>query len=73
MDRRILCDSLIKWVQKRDFIFNQLIVFCFISKIKTLNLNQTINGAGDLTDGVIIALCLKNMLVLKKEKKFIMR
>ncbi|UJR36076.1 hypothetical protein I4U23_028812 [Adineta vaga] len=42
MDRRILCDSLIKWM-------------------KTLNLNRTINGAGDLSDGVSIAMCLKNI------------
>ncbi|CAF1045032.1 unnamed protein product [Adineta ricciae] len=42
MDRRILCDSLIKWM-------------------KTLNLNRTINGAVDLSDGVSIGLCLKNI------------
>ncbi|CAF1007732.1 unnamed protein product [Adineta steineri] len=42
MDRRVLCDSLIKWM-------------------KTLNLNRTINGAGDLSDGVLIGLCLKNI------------
>ncbi|CAF1013191.1 unnamed protein product [Adineta steineri] len=42
MDRRILCDSLIKWM-------------------KTFDLNRTINGAGDLSDGVLIAMCLKNI------------
>jgi hypothetical protein len=33
--------------------------------MKTLNLNRTINGAGDLSDGLIIAICLKNMFVKK--------
>ncbi|CAF1239065.1 unnamed protein product [Rotaria sp. Silwood1] len=42
MDRRILCDSLIKWM-------------------KTFDLNRPINGVGDLSDGVLIAMCLKNI------------
>jgi hypothetical protein len=31
--------------------------------MKTLNLNRTINSAGDLSDGVLIGLSLKNMFV----------
>ncbi|UJR10007.1 hypothetical protein I4U23_014230 [Adineta vaga] len=42
MDRRILCDSLLKWM-------------------RTFDLNRTINGAGDLSDGVLIAMCLKHI------------
>ncbi|CAF2691665.1 unnamed protein product [Rotaria sp. Silwood2] len=42
MDRRVLCDSLIKWM-------------------KTFDLNRPINGVGDLSDGVLIAMCLKNI------------
>ena len=33
--------------------------------MKTLNLNQTIHGAGDLSDGVIIGIYLKDMCVFK--------
>jgi hypothetical protein len=32
--------------------------------MKTFDLNRTINGVGDLSDGVLIAMCLKNMFVL---------
>ncbi|CAF0860679.1 unnamed protein product [Adineta ricciae] len=42
MDRRVLCDSLIKWM-------------------KTFDLHRGITGAGDLSDGVLIAQCLKNI------------
>lgn len=31
--------------------------------MKTFDLNRTIHGVGDLSDGVLIATCLKNMLV----------
>lgn len=33
--------------------------------MKTFDLNRTINGVSDLSDGVLIAMCLKNMLVNK--------
>ncbi len=31
--------------------------------MKTFDLSRTIHGVGDLSDGVLIALCLKNMFV----------
>ena len=31
--------------------------------MKTFDLHRTINGAGDLSDGLLIAQCLKNMSV----------
>jgi hypothetical protein len=31
--------------------------------MKTFDLNRTIHGVGDLSDGILIAMCLKNMLV----------
>ncbi len=31
--------------------------------MKTFDLNRPIHGVGDLSDGVLIAMCLKNMLV----------
>ena len=36
--------------------------FYFI-QMKTFDLNRTIHGVGDLSDGILIGTCLKNMFV----------
>jgi hypothetical protein len=63
MDRRVLCESLIKWVLNMINSKLNFYSFFFDFKMKTLNLNRTIHGAGDLSDGVSIGICLKNMFV----------
>lgn len=60
MDRRVLCDSLIKWVSDGEPQI-ETERKSSLSQMKTFDLNRPINGIGDLSDGVLIAMCLKNM------------